>query len=312
MSPPTEPAYCTRPAYTRPLAHRFLSHQRGMTLIEAIITLTTGALLMLSLSGALGGTLESGRSLDSRRQAAEASRFALNRIERHLRGSPTPVAPMRNNSAPILAVVLNPELDTDGDGFADADNDQDGRSNEDPGADRFATGVNGLFGIDDDNDGLTDETDVGTADNDDEDGARNEDPANRIDDDGDGLVDEDTGADLNADGCSGICGVDDDADGSLDEGDAADDDEDGVSDEDWIDVITVQLIGQTLVESYPSRGAANGTNRVSATLAENVSSFTVTRTAQASGWEEIQVEMTLEIDGDSPLASQRTIFLRAN
>ena len=267
---------------------------------------------MLSLSGALGGILDSSRSLESRRQAMQDSRFALNRIERHLRGSPAAVIPSRNTSVSSLALVLNPELDIDGDGFADADNDQDGRSNEDPGADRFATGVNGLFGIDDDNDGVTDETDVGTTDNDDEDDARNEDPANLIDDDGDGLVDEDTGADLNADGCPGSCGVDDDADGSLDEGDTADDDEDGASDEDWIDVITVQLIGSSLVESYPARDATSGTNRINATLVDDVSSFLVTRTAQTSGWEEIEIELVVDIAGGSAIASRRTVLMRAN
>jgi hypothetical protein len=115
---------------------------------------------------------------------------------------------------------------------ANIDNDGDGRIDEDPSASLFGSAV-GAVGIDDDCDGLADES---LFDDDDEDGFLNEDRRDGIDNDGDGSIDEDPSADANGDGWAGAHRVDDDGDGTPDEGAIGDDDEDGLVDEDGADL----------------------------------------------------------------------------
>ena len=262
-----------------------------MTLVEALITLAIGAVLMLSLTGMLNGSINQQASLAETSDLSSQARFALDRIERQLRAAPVLILPAANTSGDILAFALDPTIDTDGDGFADADNDKDGRVNEDPGSDRFANGFNGLIGIDDDQDGTADETDSGTSANDDEDSLLNEDAINGIDDDGDGQVDEDHGADTNDDGCPGICGVDDDADGTADEGDDRDDDEDGLINEDWLDIVIVQQFGLELTEAWPLLGATDGTSFTYRATMQGVGTFSIQRITQSGGRETVRVEL---------------------
>ena len=59
----------------------------------------------------------------------------------------------------VLAMTLDPTLDRDGNGFADADNDRDGRIDEDFERGRDQRPEAGIVGIDDDGDGAVDEGD---------------------------------------------------------------------------------------------------------------------------------------------------------
>ncbi len=268
-------------------------YQRGMTLIEAMLSLLIGALLLASLASVLNATLEKTSAADSTLERASDASYALDRMEGWLRTAPFVLTPQVGRFSDGLAFAIDPDLDSDGDGFADADNDRDGQSNEDPGADMDADGGNGWFGVDDDVDGTADETDAGTPGNDDEDGASDEDPLNGFDDDGDGLLDEDWGADANGDGCPGVCGIDEDGNGTVDEGAAADDDEDGQSDEDWIDIAGISKVGSQLSESLPVLGAASGVFRTSRVLADNVDRLRVERTRLDAARERIDIELDL-------------------
>lgn len=278
------------------LAHRTLGsalRQKGMSLIEAMLSLVVGSLLVASLATVLGTSLDADQELKSDLDRAEDAQFALNRLENWLRRTPFVLTPQLGKSANGIAFAIDPSLDSDGDGFADADNDRDGRSNEDTSADIDADSGNGWFGFDDDGDGTADETDAGTPGNDDEDGSIDEDPMNGIDDDGDGLLDEDWGADNNGDGCPGLCGVDDDGDGTADEGAVDDDDEDGQSDEDWLDIAGIGKFGGQLSESLPVLGASSGVFRTTQSLIDNVDRLLVRRTALDGARERIDIELDL-------------------
>ncbi|MCR9277780.1 MAG: prepilin-type N-terminal cleavage/methylation domain-containing protein [Pseudomonadaceae bacterium] len=265
----------------------------GMSLIEAMLSLLIGAMLVASLSTVLSASLDQSTATTKRLERVADATFVLDRLERWIRASPFVLTPHKGNVATGIAFAIDPNLDSDGDGFADADNDRDGQSNEDPGADMDADGGNGWFGVDDDVDGTADETDAGTPGNDDEDGASDEDPFNGIDDDGDGLLDEDWGADMNGDGCPGACGIDEDGNGTADEGDAADDDEDGQSDEDWVDMAGIGLVGSDVYESLPLLGASSGTFRTNRLLLSSVDGFRIERVALDGARERIDIELEL-------------------
>lgn len=278
---------------TRKQQRLLSSHQTGMSLIEAMLSLIVGALLVGSLVRVLDSSLDTGDEIGSNLDRAQDAKFALDRLEDWLRRSPLVLTPQLGRSGSGIAFALDPTLDSDGDGFADADNDRDGAVNEDPGADMDADSGNGWFAVDDDGDGQADETDAGTPGNDDEDGSLDEDPQNGMDDDGDGLLDEDWGADANGDGCAGLCGVDDDGDGSVDEGAVSDDDEDGVSDEDWIDTVGISQLGSELNESLPTPGAVSGVFRSNQVLISGVDQLLIERIGLAGGRERIDIQLDL-------------------
>ena len=87
----------------------------------------------------------------------------------------------------VLAVTLNRSQDMDADGVPDADNDGDGRFDEDLPADTQNDGKAGVRDFDDDGNGIKDFF-LSPAGDDDESGdlAQSEDPLNGTDDDGDG------------------------------------------------------------------------------------------------------------------------------
>jgi len=208
----------------------------------------------------------------------------------NIREQTVPATVGREFETAILAVALGGTIDADQDGFADADNDRDGRLDEDYSQDLSDDGVAGLLGIDDDGDGTVDE---GGAVDDDEDGQSLEDAHNGLDDDGDGRIDEDTSADLNQDSAPGVVAVDDDGDNEVDEGHIHDDDEDGQTDEDWPDALVFFLQGDELIERRPNVHATSGTDYVENTIAENVSGFRVERIEQGSG-RAVTVKLRLE------------------
>ena len=195
----------------------------------------------------------------------------------------------------VLAVTLDPGLDIDGDGVADADNDRDGQVDEDLGNDHTFDGASGIVGIDDDGDGAVDEPEPGSIDKDnDEDGSPTEDWLDGIDNDGDGSIDEDHQQDMNRDGAPGVVDFDDDNDGSIDEGQARDDDEDGANNEEWLEPVVFFLSGASLIERRPNLNPVNGNDFSEHVIAENVTRFRVERIA-AAGKRAVLVDITLDV-----------------
>jgi len=302
------------------------ARQRGFTLVEILIALVLSAILFVGLSGVAGQALDIHDSVRVKNDMTRQARFAMEQIVRavsHTRRLLLPFADkttttfvenIREQRIPastppagsayataVLAVTLPAYSDLDGNGIPDADNDGDGRIDEDLPADTDNDGKPGIRGIDDDGNGIADFS-VSPAADDDESGdfAENEDRLNGIDDDGDGIIDEDPGADNNGDGCAGICAVDDDADGVLDEGEAADDDEDGSSDEDWYDPVVFYLSGSSLMRRTPvpwdedGSGSVTGTDYVEQAIADNVTRFRVERVSAGAGRAQL-VDLTLAL-----------------
>lgn len=290
---------------------------RGFTIIELLVSLAIAALLLGALSGLVNTAFESRTATSVRNDALQEGRFAMRRMATAVLGTERLLLPLADNpntnwrehvreqtmpaSAPegdstlataVLAVTLDPTLDIDDDGVFDADNDKDGRVDEDSADDMSNDLAPGIVGIDDDGDGLVDEGTI--IPNDDEDDGDDDDTINGLDDDGDGAVDEDTEHDMNGDGQPGIAGVDDDGDGSIDEGHTHDDDEDGVRDEDWFDVVAFYLNGTDLIERRPNLNPADGTDFTEHIIAENVTRFRIERIPDA-GKRAVLVDIALAV-----------------
>lgn len=278
--------------------------EHGLSLVEVLVATALLSILVLGLGDVSFSTLALRDELADRNRAVADAQFALERISEALAASPTlllpraddPTSPTEENvrTPGLLAVRLDPTLDLDRDGFADADNDKDGRVDEDWPADASFDGKPGLFGLDDSADGTIDGPDIG--DDDESTGTLrvDEDPINGIDDDRDGSVDEDPSSDMTGDGVAGLAGVDDDGDGQIDEGAAGDDDEDGSVDEDWIDAIVFLQSGDQLLERRPDLIAIDGSQHTERVLAENVRSFRVERLPRRDRRTEL-VDLVLEV-----------------
>ena len=308
------------------MMNRYDRESPGFTLIELLIALALASLILVATSGLVNNAVGTERLVTERNQLQRDARFAMQRMARAVRETPQLILPMpdkpdtdwRENvreetipaSAPegssikataVLAVCLSATVDLDGDGFPDADNDRDGRLDEDYPADIAYDFDPGIHLIDDGGDGFVDES---FSDNDDDErlNGNNEDPLNGIDDDGDGVIDEDPGADMNADGAPGLAGVDDDNDGQVDEGSANDDDEDGVVDEDWLDAVVFYLQGDSLIERHPvpwdetANGFVSGRDFLESVIAERVTRFRVERPVPGGSGAQL-VDLTLELTG---------------
>jgi type II secretory pathway pseudopilin PulG len=257
-------------------------------LVEVMAAVAIAAVLVLSLARVVMTTLAVNDDARERNALARDARFAMARMVRAVGRTQRLLVPMAENpwtgyseslfDPGVLAVTLDPTLDRDLDGIADADNDGDGRIDEDLPADTSKDAKPGLIGIDDDDSGIVDFL-LSPSTDDDESGtlAADEDPINGLDDDGDGSIDEDPPADMNGDGAPGIAGVDDDGDGVIDEGSASDDDEDGLVDEDWYDAVVYFLSGSSLIERHPNLKPVDGRSYTQRTVAENVTSFRIER-----------------------------------
>lgn len=279
--------------------------QRGFTLIELLMALALAVLLITALTGVTGQVLSTYEAVSRTNTLNRDARFALEQIGQAVRQGGRLLVPLaddaatahRENVHTVLAVTLDRETDLDGNGVPDADNDGDGRFDEDPPADWTFDTAAGIRLVDDDADGTVDN---GAADSDDESATANGDPVNGVDDDGDGSIDEDPGADLNGDGCPGVCGVDDDHDGTVDEGNVADDDEDGATDEDWLDPVVFYLAGDRLRMRLPvpwdetGNGQVSGLDYIESDIAGQVSQFRVERLPALPGVPQL-VEITLTL-----------------
>ena len=291
-----------------------------------MITVAVAALIVLGLSGVVGQALQSQESVSETNKMMRAARFAMQRMISSVGHSRKLLLPQRDKpasnwpenireqtvppSAPIgdstlatavLAVTLPANVDLDSNGIADADNDGDGLIDEDLPGDSHNDSAAGLYLIDDGGNGWVDEG--LDADDDETAFTASEDPHDGIDNDGDNNTDEDPAADMNGDGCPGVCGVDDDADGTIDEGNDDDDDEDGNVDEDWYDPLVFYLGSGVLKMRQPvpwdetGSGGIDGRDYIVADIATNVTRFRVERLDNGSGVEII--ELTLELTSPS-------------
>lgn len=290
--------------------------QSGFTIIELLISLAIAALLLTAMTGLVSNALDISDDTGMRNDATRDGRFAMQRMVTAVLGTKRLMLPLADNpntdwreqvreetvpaSAPegsstlataVLAVTLDPTLDINADGVLDADNDKDGRIDEDLNDDHTEDSKAGIVGIDDDGDG---EVDEGSHEDDDEDDTINEDFFDGIDNDADGTVDEDSNQDSNEDSESGIAGVDDDGDGTIDEDAQEDDDEDGTKNEDWLDAVVFFLSGSTLVERRPNLNPTDGEDYTEYLIAENVTRFRVERIPDA-GRRAVLVDITLEL-----------------
>jgi prepilin-type N-terminal cleavage/methylation domain-containing protein len=299
------------------------SDQKGFTLLEILLALAIAGVLTAALSGFISTALYAEQATRLQNNTLQQARFAMQHLTRAVGKTRRLQIPLAENSATaysesirdVLAVSLDPTLDRDKDGWADANNDKDfldvnksgsrdagepERIDEDFVKDNNMDGRAGITGIDDNGDG---NVDGGSANDNDEDGSNFEDVFNGIDDDGDGSIDEDFDKDMNADTKPGISGVDDDYDGSIDEGNSDDDDEDGLRDEDWIDSQVFFLNGTTLMERLPDINPSDGTQYTEYAIAENVSQFRIER-VPGGNTSIILVDLTLTLSpsGGEPVS----------
>jgi prepilin-type N-terminal cleavage/methylation domain-containing protein len=297
-------------------------HHQGFTLVEILLALAIAGVLIAALSDVISTALDAQQATSLQNSTLQQARFAMQRLTRAVNKTQRLLIPLGENSATtysesvrnVLAVSLDPTLDRDKDGWADANNDRDfldvnkngtrdagepERIDEDTDKDNNNDGQSGITGIDDDADGSIDES---SSNDNDEDASTSEDASNGIDNDGDGTVDEDTDFDMNADGRSGITGVDDDYDGLIDEGNNDDDDEDGLRNEDWIDSQVFFLNGTTLKERIANINPVNGSSYTEYAIAENVSQLRVERLVGNNGLALVDITLTLSPAGGNPVS----------
>lgn len=305
----------------------------GYTLLETLITTVLLSILMLSIGGLVESALQAERHSRQYNDTLQQARFAMQQMLRAVAGSRHLLIPLAENTATtwsesvrdVLAVTLDPTMDRNADGWADANNDKDyldkngngvrdvdeaERIDEDLGKDNTLDNAPGIIGIDDDNDGSIDE---GTSVNgifidNDEDGVNVEDVLDGVDNDQDGTIDEDMDADMNGDGKSGIVAVDDDLDGAIDEADPSDDDEDGAIDEDGFEALVFFLSGSTLMQRIPNLDPVDGRDYGEYALADNVSQFQVVRSPGGNGTAHlVKIELTLSPPSNDPVTLQATM-----
>jgi len=304
---------------------------RGFSYVELLIVVVISGMISLALMGLVDTAADSSDTVVTRNELNSDASFAMQQMVKavshtrllmipqpdkaysnwpeHIREETVPPSPPigdSTKSTAVLAVTLPLYFDMDGDGFPDADDDRDGRIDEDLFNDRNNDFAGGIYLIDDDNDGSVDENPSYWWDDDEATGVYDEDPEDGIDNDGDGAVDEDPSADMNDDGCPGTCGVDDDGDGDIDEGDVADDDEDGQENEDWYNPLVFYLNNGVLVQRTPvpwdisGGGIVGGQDFVTTDIAQNVTRFRVERIDTGNSLlVDLILELTDPLSGES-------------
>lgn len=304
-----------------------VSQQNGFSIVELLTAIAILAILVTGMSNVIDHALKANQSTQQRNKTALSADFAMQRMvnsvattrqllvpqnnksvtafNEHIREQTIPASSPETGSfkaTAVLAVTLPISSDLDGNNIPDADNDQDGRIDEDYPRDATNDNTSGIIGIDDGGNGLVDECLLWGRDDDDEHlCVASEDAIDGIDDDDDNNIDEDSSADMNDDDSPGIAGVDDDGDGATDEGDKNDDDEDGSVDEDWLDPVVYYLNDSKLIERIAvpwdenSSGSIDGKDYVESTIAENVTRLRFERIPMGVGERAQLVEITLEL-----------------
>lgn len=255
----------------------------GFSLIEMMAAVAVTAILVLGLANVVNNTLAVNEQVRQRNQLAREARFAMSRMVAAVHGTRLLLVPQREKTSTVhaesirdpgvLAMTIDPTIDRDLDGFVDADNDKDGRIDEDLAGDATNDDAAGVYLIDDDNNGAID--DSWPEDDDEAFWTADEDPIDGLDNDGDGVVDEDPRGDMSADDAPGLAGVDDDGDGEIDEGHKNDDDEDGTNNDDWLDVVAFYLQGNQLFERRPNIDPDDGQDQTARVIADDVGDFRV-------------------------------------
>ena len=301
---------------------RVSSVQKGITLLEVLLSVAIAGVLITAISGVVGSALNAQSNTRVQNDTLQQARFAMQRMVKAVSKTGYLMIPLDENPATtwkkserdVLAVTLDKTLDRNKDGWSDANNDKDfldfnkngirdtgepERIDEDLKNDNSNDGQAGIIGIDDNGNG---QKDVENVNNNDEDNLDLEDPINRIDDDGDGSTDEDVNNDMNGDGKPGIILVDDDLDGLIDEGLADDDDEDGLTSEDWLDPVVYYRDGTQLMERMPNINPGSGTDYTENPIADHVSQFLVKRSIGGNGSAVlVSITLTLAPPGAGPV-----------
>ncbi len=285
----------------------------GLSLVELLIVISIASLIMLSLNGMLAMGLQANQATQKQNALTRQAQYAMNLMVQTIHASPHLLLPLANSAIRgdttddhgVVAVTLNHTRDLDGNGIADADNDEDGQFDEDLPDDANNDGRRGIAYIDDNKKNGAELSRFFNND-DDEDYAlfvntnRDEDWFDGIDNDNDGLIDEDPPADMNNDGCSGACNIDEDGDGNNNEDDPEDDDEDGLTNEDWYDSVVFYEKDGSLYQRIPvpwdenADGSVTGKDYIESILVENVSSFVVTRLTSDNTTPQL-IELKLEL-----------------
>jgi len=270
-----------------------IRNKRGATLLELLVVIVILSFIVVGLSELLSGGLKASRDNRVKSSLIDDANFAMGRILFATRETNWVFIP--GNANPVRDVLAVSAM---------SDNDGDGALDEDWGEDIGNDNQPGLAGFDDDGDGSIDEGGVGRKNDDDEDDRINEDtPGNGLDDDvgpggPDGNYDEEFRADINGDGCPGICTRDDDWDGLYDEGNINDDDEDGMVDEDPIDPLIFYVTNGALYEKKIIWNPSTSLSEVAEKkLIDNVSQFAVTRLLGANGKTLINVVLEVSAGG---------------
>ena len=300
----------------------------GFTLIELLISMMIGASILVALLSIVSESLHTDYITQRKLSLVRQADFAMQRLNNAASKTRYLMLPLIDNpdtswdesTRDVLAVTLDPTLDRDGDGWADANNDKDfqdinqngvrdigewERIDEDSHSDMSNDGVSGIIGIDDDGDGSIDE---GHKDDDDEDGTKNEEKNGNQDLDNDASIGEDKHQQMVRVEVPGLEGIDDDGDGAIDEGDKNDDDEDGEKNEDWLDPVVFYLNGTDLIERMPTSNPADGSDFTETIIASQVSLFQVSRLPLEGGRvTRIAIELTITTDNEAPFSLNATI-----
>jgi prepilin-type N-terminal cleavage/methylation domain-containing protein len=226
--------------------------EKGLTLVELLVTITIMGIIAMATMPMLSTILEAHSQGTAKSGLYQEGLLAVERMTSGIRRCSFVLIP---NAHKITREILALS------GFVNDDDDYYfndplfPRIDEDPKGEMTGDDLPGIGAVDDDGDSLIDES--ADHSDDDEDNLFGEDPLNGQDDDGDGNIDEDVEHDANGDGAQGIAGIDDNGDGLVDNGGSLfDDDEDGLDNEDSIDPVmyTFNSGTNTLTESFPSTG----------------------------------------------------------
>jgi len=261
-----------------------LKSERGLTLVELLISITIISLIAVVCVQLVAGALDSWEHNRGKEDLLNTARLAMERMVSGVRTTTWVLMPLKISDPtdpgypasswyPRDILAFSGMIDNDGDGLADEDTDWDICWNNRPG----------LRDIDDNNDGTVDNG------------------ANNRDDDEDGLVNEDL-----------IDGIDNDGDNRVDEDpdgffytSQEDDDGDGAWGEDVFDPVIYYLNGTTLHERHDEY------NWITAdyAIAENVAEFRVLR-RRVEGNTLIDIYLRLE-KGEDSVELSTTAFARA-
>ncbi len=280
----------------------------GFTLVELLISVTIMSVLLVSVSRLVAACLRASELDEGTAAVYQQGSAAMEKMIAGVK-SCTQLHIPNSHCTTRDVLAFSGVLNEDGDCYFD--DVLFPRLDEDPPGDMSGDSAPGLALVDDDGDGLVDETGglawEDAVRDDDEDGLYDEDPADGVDNDGDGNIDEDMPSDANGDAAPGLGHMDDDADGSTDEGGSpADDDEDGSDDEDGMNAVIFSYDSgaRAIVEAFPHDGS-------SGVLCRNVTGFSVVyNPGDAATATYITISLTLEGGSGESLTITEDVYPR--